>query len=81
LDAAPYTKIELIEYLELVDARIDSQVDLIDLTSQESGFHWYKMPKLDHQIVNIRHIQEHAGQLRDRLLEAGFDPRWIGGVK
>lgn len=81
LDATPYSKAELLEYWELVDRRVNTQVDKIDLTSPESGIPWYKMPKLDHQIVNIRHIQEHAGQLRDRLLEAGIDQKWVGQVK
>jgi hypothetical protein len=78
LDATQYTKAELLEYLEIVELRVDPQLDLIDLTSPESGIPWYKMPKLDHQIVNIRHIQEHAGQLRDRLLEVGIDQKWVG---
>ncbi len=78
IDAVPYSKIELLEYWELVDQRVDSQIDRMDLTSPDCGIPWYKMPKLDHQIMNIRHIQEHAGQLRDRLLEAGVDQSWVG---
>jgi hypothetical protein len=76
LDAKPYSKDEILGYWELVDAMVDSQLDKIDLNSPNSGYHWYSIPKLDHQILNIRHIQEHAGQLRDRLLEAGIDQRW-----
>jgi hypothetical protein len=76
LDARPYTPAELLAYWELVDAMVDPQIDTIDLTSPESGFSWYKIPKLDHVILNLRHIQEHAGQLRDRLLEAGIDQKW-----
>ena len=82
LDATPYTKAEIIEYLELVDARIDPQIDRMDLNSPETGIPWYKnMGKLDHQIMNIRHVQEHTGQLRDRLLEAGVDQGWVGKAK
>jgi hypothetical protein len=77
LDATPYTKAEILTYWEMVDAVVDPQLDIIDLTSPESGFHWYKIPKLDHVILNLRHIQEHAGQLRDRLLEAGIDQKWV----
>ena len=78
LDAAPYSKAELLEYFEIVDGRVDPQIEKMDLASPECGIPWYKMPKLDHQIMNIRHVQEHAGQLRDRLLEAGVDQKWIG---
>ncbi len=78
LDATPYTKAEILEYFAIVDGRVDSQIDLMDIDSPETGFTWYKMPKLDHQIMNIRHIQEHAGQLRDRLLGSGVDQGWVG---
>ena len=76
LDAAPYSRAAMLTYWELVDAMVDPQLDKIDLNSPESGFSWCKIPKLDHVILNIRHIQEHAGQLRDRLLEAGIDQKW-----
>ena len=77
LDATPYSRAEMLAYWERVDAMVDPQIDLIDLSAPDSGFDWYKIPKLDHIILNMRHIQEHAGQLRDRLLEAGIDQRWF----
>jgi hypothetical protein len=76
LDARPYTQAELLTYWDWIDEWADGQFDRIDLASPDSGFSWYKMPKLDHVILNIRHISEHAGQLRDRLLEAGIDQKW-----
>ena len=76
-DAEPYTKAEILAYWELVDARIGPQIAKIDLTSAECGIPWYKIPKLDHVILNLRHVQEHAGQLRDRLLQAGIDQGWV----
>jgi hypothetical protein len=58
---------------------VDSAVDALDLQSQESGFRWYKVSKLEHQFINIRHIQHHAGQLADRLrLSDGIAIRWVG---
>lgn len=40
---------------------------------------WYDCPKLDHQIVNIRHVQHHAALLSGRLRSAiGVDIGWIG---
>ena len=77
LDARPYSREEILTYWGLVDSMVDPQLDAIDLSSTESGFSFYKIPKLDHIILNIRHIQEHAGQLRDRLLEAGIDQKWF----
>jgi hypothetical protein len=73
-----YSKADTLEYWTIVDSVVDSQLDTLDLESQESGFSWYSIPKLDHVIMNLRHIQEHTGQLRDRLFQAGGDARWIG---
>ena len=75
----PYTKSQVLEYWRVCDAMIDAGVDRLDLDAQECGFPWYKLPKLDHQIVNIRHIQHHAAVLGDRLRSAGgADIRWVG---
>jgi hypothetical protein len=76
----PYTKSEVLAYWSICDAMVDSALDTLDLDSPNSGFRWYDMPKLEHQIVNIRHIQHHTAQLADRLrfaTDAGT--RWIGG--
>ena len=54
--------------------------DMLDLDAPECGFWWYKMSKLEHQFVNIRHTQHHAAQLMDRLRQvAGVGIDWIGG--
>jgi DinB superfamily len=76
----PYTKREALEYWTICDEMVDLAVDSLDLTSPSSGFSWYKMPKLEHQIVNIRHIQHHTAQLADRLRSAtDTSTRWVGG--
>lgn len=76
----PFTKAELLGYCDHLDGTVSAKLAVIDLDSPESGFNWYHIPKLDHQILNIRHVQEHAGQLRDRLLEHGVDQDWVGRV-
>jgi hypothetical protein len=54
-------------------------VDALDLMSDESGFSWYPIPKLEHQLVNLRHIQHHMAQLADRLRASeAVGIRWIG---
>jgi len=75
----PYTKAQVLEYWELCDGQIDAAVDALDLDSRTSGFDWYPIPKIEHQIVNIRHIQHHVGQLADRVrtaVDEGVD--WVG---
>ena len=59
---------------------VDEAVDGLDLASAQSGFHWYKMSKLEHQLVNIRHIQHDTAQLVDRLRAADdIGIKWVGG--
>jgi hypothetical protein len=75
----PYTKEQVLEYWRVCDAMVDPAVDVLDLLSPDSGFSWYKGTKLEHQFVNIRHIQHGAAQLAARLratLNVGLD--WIG---
>jgi|TARA_B100001964_G_C14207214_1_gene588714 hypothetical protein len=53
-------------------------VDGLDLNAEDCGFWWYDESKFEHQLVNIRHLQHHTGQLADRLRRAadrGVD--WI----
>jgi len=76
----PYGKKQVLEYWHLCDRMIDAGVDKLDLDRGDCGFRWYKMPKLDHQIMNIRHIQAHAAQLEERVRSAtGIGPEWVGG--
>jgi hypothetical protein len=75
----PYAKAEVLEYWTFCDQMIDDAVDKLDLESSQSGFWWYRMSKLEHQFVNLRHIQHHAAQLADRLRSAaGVGIKWVG---
>ena len=76
----PYARAEVLAYWRICDDMVDDAVDALDLESPNSGFGWYHMSKLEHQLVNLRHIQHHAGQLADRL-RAATDTgiRWVGG--
>jgi hypothetical protein len=73
----PYSKAQLLEYLDFIDASISGWVERLDLDSQESGFSWYpNLPKLDHQLLNLRHLAGHAGQLSELLMQAGAEIKW-----
>lgn len=63
----PYTKAEVLAYWRICDVMVDGAVDSLDLNASRSGFSWYKIPKLEHQFVNLRHVQYHQAQLADRL--------------
>ena len=75
----PYTKAESLEYLDQLMARVPTVADSLDLESEDTGFHWYKkMTKLDHELMNLRHLQGHVGQLSELLMANGIDTEWIG---
>jgi len=75
----PYTRAQVLEYGSVCDAMVDETVGALDILSAESGFSWYPIPKLEHQMVNLRHIQHGVAQLGDRVRAAtgeGID--WVG---
>jgi len=75
----PYTKAGVLAYWSVCDQMVDDAIDALDLHSPESGFSWYRVSKLEHQIINIRHIQHGAAQLADRLRSAaGVGIDWVG---
>ena len=75
----PYTKAQVLEYWKICDQMVDAAVDDLDLDSPDCGFPWYHMSKLEHQLVNLRHIQHHSAQLADRLRSAAdVGIKWVG---
>ena len=75
----PYTQQELTEYIDRLTDSVDRSVDNLDLDSVSTGFSWYpNMTKLEHQILNIRHLQGHVGQLSELLMSNGIDVDWMG---
>ncbi len=83
--AERYGRNEILEYIRFVDALVDRTVDALDLASEETGFSWYKnMSKLSHQLMNLRHLQGHVGQLSELLMAQGIDTGWVarsGGLE
>ena len=77
-DAAVATPAQMLAYLAFVDGLVDTTVDGLDLDSDESGFSWYqKVSKLSHELLNLRHLQGHVGQLSELLMARGIDIDWI----
>jgi len=78
----PYTKTEILEYLDFCQQQIRVVVPGLNLEAQESGFYWLPFGKLALQFYNIRHLQQHTGELCERLgTNAGIDVDWVGLVK
>jgi hypothetical protein len=75
----PLSQQEILRYWEVCDGLVDETIDGLDLGAEASGFSWYPIPKIEHLMVSIRHIQHHAAQLAERLRTAcdvGVD--WVG---
>ena len=62
----PFTKDEVLDYLSFVGKQVVDRVPDTDLEAG-SGFHWLPFDKLELQLYNIRHVQQHAGELYERL--------------
>jgi hypothetical protein len=62
----PLSKEDILQYLLHVEQEVARQVPVIDLKAP-SGFHELHVDKLELQIVTIRHIQHHTGELYERL--------------
>ncbi len=78
----PFTKADVLEYWSICDRMVDDAIDAMNLEAPDSGFSWYPVSKLEHQIVELRHLQHHTAQLVDRLRaseDAGVE--WVGAHK
>ncbi len=73
-----YSQREVLDYLALVQDQVEAQVDALDLAAG-SGFHWLPFNKLELQFYNIRHVQQHTGELCERLGAHGeIEVGWVG---
>lgn len=73
----PLPRQEAENYIAYVRSLISETVDSLDLERQETGFSWYpNMTKLSHELMNLRHLQGHVGQLSERLMARGIDIDW-----
>jgi hypothetical protein len=77
--ARVFTRRELLDFWGECDAMVDGAIDRMDLEAADCGFPWYRMGKLEHQLVNLRHIQHHASALSTRLrMGHGTMVQWVG---
>jgi hypothetical protein len=73
----PYSKADILVYFEVVEQQVEEQIGALD-PDAPSGFHWLPFNKLELQIYNIRHLQQHAGELYERLgVSNGIEVDWV----
>jgi hypothetical protein len=65
-DGVPFSKEEILEYLAFVQREVADSIPVMDL-DERSGYYWLPSNKLELQFYNIRHIQQHTGELYERL--------------
>lgn len=76
----PYTAAEILIYWQVCSNFVDIQLPTLDLKAP-SGFRWLPFSKFELQMYNIRHLQQHVGELMERLgSRAGIDVDWVGSV-
>ena len=76
--AEVYSREEMIAYIDFVDGLIDPTIDTLDLDTNDSGIPWYTdISKLSHELMNMRHVQGHVGQLSELLMMRGIDIDWV----
>ncbi len=75
----PYTQTEILEFVDLARAELPGCIEAMDLSSPETGYPWYPgLPLFEHQILTLRHLHGHIGQLSELLNQQGIDTDWMG---
>ena len=74
----PYDKDDILEYLAVCQQQVMERVPQLNLEAA-SGFDWLPFSKLELQFYTIRHIQQHAGEMMERLgTRTGVEIDWVG---
>ncbi len=72
-----YTCGDVLDYLAFCQQLTATNTADLDLEGP-SGFDWCRFNKLELQFYNIRHLQQHTGELMERLgARAGVSVDWI----
>lgn len=76
----PFSKEEILERLSTVEWDIVEQIPMMNLDGR-SGYAWIPTNKLELQLYNIRHIQQHTGELYERLSLRHVKLNWVSRGK
>ena len=74
----PYDKDSVLEYLAFCQRQVAERVPQVNWEAA-CGFDWLPFSKLELQVYTIRHIQQHTGELMERLgARADVEINWVG---
>jgi hypothetical protein len=72
-----YSKAELKNFLTQCRTKLLETMPQTDFKAN-SGFEWLPFDKLELQLYNLRHLQQHIGELLERLSsQAGVELDWV----
>ena len=77
----PYTLETILTYIQHCREKASRSIqqETVASLAGPSGFWWYKIPRSEFHLNNIRHIQHHAAQMSLYLRrEAGIEIDWVG---
>ncbi len=75
----PYDQAAVLDYLAFCQQQVREIVPRLDLNAASSGFDWLPFGKLELQFYTIRHVQQHTGELMERLgTRAAVEIDWVG---
>ncbi len=73
----PYDKGSVLEYLAFCRQQVEQQVPRLNLEAA-SGFYWLPFAKLELLLYTLRHLQQHTGELMERLgTRADVEIDWV----
>jgi hypothetical protein len=74
----PYDQETVLEYLAFCQRQVTERVPQVN-GDAPSGFEWLPFSKLELQLYTLRHIQQHTGELMERLgVRANIEIQWVG---
>jgi len=72
----PFSKEEILERLAIVEQDVTEQISMMNLDSK-TGAAGFLANNLELQLYNMRHIQQHTGELYQRLSEHNVKLSWV----
>ena len=80
-EIAPFSRRETLDYIAYVTVLVAPTLEKLDFDAPNTGFWGNKgMSKLSHEIMSLRHVQGHVGQLSEILMSHGLEVDWRGRV-
>jgi hypothetical protein len=73
----PYAKTDVLDYLAFCEQQVETRIDTLDLAGA-SGFDWLPFNKFELMLYTLRHLQQHTGELDERLGQQGLEVDWVG---